>query len=127
VNCHQRGCAIHGAIIENTVVDGLATHGQLLQIWGAVFNQVVLKGKIDRLMISADVLPSVLLEEGDRQREIQAFRAADSLYYRNVEWALDISQGEFRELCLRGLPAHLVRRDPETQIVVTREKAKLQR
>ena len=53
----------------------------------------------------------------------QTFDESNAEYYRNVEWALDISQAEFEELCLRGFPVHLIRRDPETQIVMTREKA----
>jgi hypothetical protein len=40
-----------------------------------------------------------------------------------VEWALDISQGEFKELDIRGVPGKLVRRDPTTQALVLREKA----
>ena len=35
---------------------------------------------------------------------------------------MDISQGEFEEFELRGVPARLVRRDPETQVIVRLEK-----
>ncbi len=118
VNCSQRGCSIDPAIIEDVLVDGFDTHGQGVQIWGAVFNRVVLRGKIDLLMIS-----SVVDVMGDKPQVQQAFDEANAEYYRNVEWALDISQGEFKELDIRGLPARLIRRDPETQVVVTREKA----
>jgi len=118
VNCSQRGCSIDPAIIEDVLVDSLDTHRQPVQIWGAVFNRVVLRGNIDRLMIS-----SVVDVMGDKPQVQQAFDEANAEYYRNVEWALDISQGEFKELDIRGLPARLIRRDPETQIVVTREKA----
>lgn len=116
--CSQRGCTLFGAIIEDVTVSGLSTHGQLLQTWGAVFKHVTLKGKIDRLMISQAVRAG--LAEPEQQA---AFDKANSDYYRNVDWALDISQGEFKELEIRGLPSRLIRRDPETQIVVAREKA----
>jgi hypothetical protein len=118
INCSQRGSSISAAIVEDVLVDGLNTNGQLFQTWGAVFNRTVLQGKIDRVMISSAVLPGVIGPD-----EQQAFDKANTEYYRHVEWALDISKGEFKELCIRGLPGHLVRRDPETQFLVTRERA----
>lgn len=118
VNCSQRGCAVYPAIIEDVVVDGFKTHGQLLQIWGAVFNRVVLRGRIDRLMISGVV--DVMGQRPDVQR---AFDEANAEYYGHVEWAVDISQAEFKELDIRGVPARLIRRDAETQVVVTRARA----
>lgn len=120
IDCEQIGCSLYAAVVEDVVIDGLKTNGQLLQAWGAVFNRTILKGKIDRLMISSAVLPGVVT-----QGEQQAFDEASLEYYRHVEWALDISQGEFKELCIRGLPGHLIRRDPETQFLVTRERALL--
>lgn len=116
--CSQRGCTIYSGIFENVVVDGFSTNGQLVQTWGAVFNQVVLRGKIDRLMIS-----SVVEVMGDEPEVQEAFDTANAEYYRDVEWALDISDGEFKELSIKGVPAELIRRDPETQVVVKREKA----
>lgn len=118
IGCSQRGCSIDAAIIEELTVDGFTTHGQLLQTWGAVFKHVTLRGKIDRLMISQTILAGLADPE-----EQAAFDKANAEYYRHVDWALDISQGEFKELEIRSLPARLIRRDPETQIVVTREKA----
>ena len=118
INCVQRGCTLNSAIVENCLIDGLKTNGQLLQTWGAAFNKVILRGKIDRLMISSAVLPGVIGPE-----EQYAFDEANSEFYRKVEWALDISEGDFKELCIRGLPGHLIRRDPETQVQLTREKA----
>jgi len=72
-------------------------------------------------MISNDVLPPILMDEEQRKTEIQAFHDANAQYYTNIDWALDISCGEFRELDIRGIPAHLIRRDAETQFVVRRE------
>ena len=71
-------------------------------------------------MISSAVQPGVIGQEEQR-----AFDDVNTEYYRRVEWALDISKGEFKELCIRGLPGHLVRRDPDTQFLVTRERAML--
>lgn len=121
-DCSQRGCTLYSAILEDVIVDGFKTNGQLFQTFGAAFNRVVLRGKIDRLMLSNDVLPSGQLDAEDRQHEINLFREANARYYEKVDWALDISQGEFKELDIRGVPARLIRRDPETQIVVTRQR-----
>jgi len=121
IDCTENGCSIGTAIVENAFIENLKAPG-LFQTFGAVFNRVTLRGRIDRLMITNDVLPSVLMVEEDRQREIDTFRHANAKYYSHVEWALDISQGEFRELEIRGIPSRLIRRDPETQIVVTRER-----
>lgn len=118
LDCSQRGCSIYGALFENVLIDGLKTNGQLLQVWGAAFNHVVLRGKIDRLMISSIAFPGVATPE-----QQQAFDDANTDFCRRVDWALDISHGEFKELDIRGLPTHLIRRDVETQVVVTRKKA----
>jgi hypothetical protein len=118
LNCSQLGCSLRSAVVEDVVVDGLDTGGQLVQTFGAVFSRVVLRGKIGRLMIS-----SVVDLMGNEPGVQKAFDEANAEYYKSVGWALDISQGEFQELDMRGVPAHLIRRDPQTQVVVTREKA----
>jgi hypothetical protein len=118
IGCSQRGGHLGAAVVEDVLVDGFNTHGQGFQTWGAVFNRVVLRGKIDRLMISSVVAPGVADVE-----EQCAFDETNARYYEGVEWALDISQGEFRELDIRGVPSELIRRDPATQAVVTRAAA----
>lgn len=119
LDCSQRGCGLHAAIVQDVVVDGFNTKGQLFQVWGAVFNRVVLRGNIGRVMIS-----SVVDLMGERPEVQKAFDEANARYYKKVKWALDISEASFAELDIRsGIPARLIRRDPETQVVVTREKA----
>lgn len=115
--CAQRGSAVESAILENIVVDGLKTNG-LLQVWGAVFQHVTLRGKIDRLMISPAIAAGLATPAQQR-----AFDEANAAYYRDVDWAIDITEAEFQECELQGVPANLIRRDPETQVVVRREHA----
>ena len=69
------------------------------------------------------MISSVVNLLGDKPEFQKAFDEANDQYYRGVEWALDVSKASFAELDIRGLPARLIRRDPETQVVVTREKA----
>jgi hypothetical protein len=118
INCEEAGCSLKPAIVEDVLVDGLKTSG-LFQAWGAVFKHVVLKGRIGRIMISDSLFPSSDTTSAHRK----AFADANATFYSNVDWALDISEAEFEECDIRGIPARMIRRDPETQVVVTREKA----
>jgi hypothetical protein len=117
VQCEQRGCIVNGAIFDSVVVDGLKTHG-LLQTWGAVFRHVTFRGKIGRVMLSRAVASGTATQEEQR-----AFDDANARFYAGVDWAIDISQAEFEECDARGVPGALVRRDPATQVLVTRHAA----
>lgn len=117
VQCEQRGCALEAAIVEDVLVDGFKTNG-LFQTWGAVFKHVILRGTIGRIMISPAVATGTATSAQQR-----AFDDANAAYYATVDWALDISEAEFEEVDIRRVPARLIRRDPATQAVVTREKA----
>lgn len=117
IQCEQRGCTLDAAIVEAVLVDGFKTNG-LFQTWGAVFKHVTLKGKIGRVMTSSAVATAMATDKQQR-----AFDEANALYYSTVDWALDISEAEFEEGEFQGVPAHLVRRDPASQVVVKREKA----
>lgn len=115
-----KACSLRGTVVEDVLVDRLKTHG-LFQVWGCAFKHVTLKGKIGRVMFSPAVIigPQTAAENAEQQ----AFDQANAAYYAKVEWALDISGAEFQECDIRGISARLIRRDPETQVVVTREKA----
>ncbi len=117
LSCEEIGCVIDTAIIEDVVIDGLKTY-DLLQTWGAVFRHVVLKGYIGRIMISPAVATGLA-----KPREQLAFDKANSAYYSYVDWALDIREGKFYECEIQRVPAHLILRDVDTQVVITREKA----
>ena len=105
--------ALGPAVVEDVDVNGLLTGG-LCTVWGAVFRHVTLRGKCGRFLLN--------LPRPSDQRE--QFMDANRTFYEAVDWALDVSQGEFEELEIRGVPARLIRRDPETQVVVTRAKVK---
>jgi hypothetical protein len=117
INCEETACMINGAIVEETLVDGLRS-ADMFQTFGTVFKHVTLRGKIGSVMFSPLISPS----RNDSQREA-AYLEANARYYSRVDWALDISEGEFIECDLRGIPGRLIRRDSKTQALVTREKA----
>ena len=56
-------------------------------------------------------------------RQQRAFDKANEEYYSTVDWALDIREAEAEEIDIRRIPARLIRRDPESQVVITRAKA----
>jgi hypothetical protein len=115
--CQVVGSSLRCAVVEDVLVDGLKT-SDLHQAWGALFKHVTLRGKIGRLMVTPLI--------GSRHLhtpEQKAFDEQREAYYETVDWALDISEAAAVELELAGIPARLIRRDPETQAVVTRQAA----
>jgi hypothetical protein len=119
-NCSASGCFIGPAIIENSIVEGLDISKRLITT-GAVFKCVVLKGPIGRLIIGQVIPPTEIYEE-NRQKIVGWFEQANAEYYKTVDWALDISEAEFSDFNVRGIPSRLIRRDPFTQVVVKRDK-----
>lgn len=119
-NCSEKASWIFGPIIEDVMVDGLRTTG-LLITFGAVFKHVILRGKIGQIKMNAcfQVGPTGR-HELERER---AYQEANSQFYQQVDWALDISEAEFLECDIDGIPSHLIRRDPDTQVVIKRENA----
>lgn len=117
-NCCIEGVGFVGAgIVEDCIIDGLRVTKHL-QTAGTAFRHVIIKGVVDRLMITPYV------DFFKRAPEVQrSFDAANLEYYETVDWALDISGAIFKDCDIRGVPARLIRRDPETQVVLTREKA----
>jgi hypothetical protein len=118
LQCEALGCNIDTAIVHDVIIDGLKTPGHPLQTWGAVFKHVTLKGNIDRIMLSPLVSAGLA-----KPREQQAFDRANAEFYQTVDWALDISEARFYECDIRRVPADLIRRDPETQVIIRRQKA----
>ncbi len=116
-NCSANGCDIGPAILEDIQVNGLNTN-DLLIIWGALFNRVKLSGTIGKIKINHFV------HHVDRTELTQGpFDNYRNNFYNSIDWALDISEARFKGFDMRGIPARLVRRDPETQVVITRERA----
>jgi hypothetical protein len=116
VNCEQHGCSIGPAKLEDVLIDGLKTNG-LLQAWGTLLRNVTLKGKIDRIMIS------YFFDGLATEKEQKAYDVISAMYYSQVDWALDIREALFLEADLRGVPGHLILRDPDSQFLIRREIA----
>lgn len=115
--CTVAACSVTATVFEDVLVDGLKTSG-LFQTWAAVFKHVTLRGKVDRVMFSPFFHPGY--PESAFQKEVAR---ANAEFYAAADWALDIREAEFKDFDCRGVPSRLVRRDPETQVMVTRERA----
>ena len=114
--CVQHSCWIEGAIITDVSVSALSSGGDMpLFLNGCVFNHVTLSGRITALKINRSVRPGA-------PPQIQAgWDAANKDFYRSVDWALDITAAAFTSVpTFEAVPGSLIRRDPETQVLIAR-------
>jgi hypothetical protein len=116
-NCRLERCRISMVDLrfvqfEDCVVDGVRG-SMTITTSGPLFRHVTIRGSVDSLYIRPPgfgIHPDL--------RAIERHRA----YYETVDWALDISQARLARCEMPGVPGRLVRRDPATQILVTRER-----
>lgn len=107
------GCFFFDVAFENVKLHGLKSmdRGRMpLFFTNCMFRHVVISGSCCGFIS--------LFEDARR------IKVADVVkYYKRVDWALDVSKAEFTSsVPLQFVPGHLVRRDPETQVLVTRER-----
>jgi hypothetical protein len=97
--------------IEDCVVDTIRGSMEMLTD-GLLLRHVVVRGSVDSLYLRhpGRIRPDL--------RAIERHRA----FYEQVDWALDISAARLQRCEISGVPGRLVRRDPSTQILVTRER-----
>ncbi|HET6880259.1 MAG TPA: hypothetical protein VFI31_08895 [Pirellulales bacterium] len=114
IDCIIDGGLLGPAIVEDVLIRNL-TSTDTLFTRGMIFKHVTLSGRMGELVI----LP--LYEGDDGPKEgVNTINRANHDYYREIDWAIDISNLECIECDIRCIPARLVRRDIETQAVVTR-------
>jgi len=107
-------------VLSNVTISNLKTN-DLFIVWCPYLNQVKLSGEIGKMKVNAAADTSTVGPMNkDKQRPFDDYRKQ---FYANVEWALDISEARFKEFGIRGVPARLIRRDPESQVLITRERA----
>jgi hypothetical protein len=116
-NCSMNGCGTGPLIASEVRVSNLKTN-DLLILWCPYLDRVTFSGVIGKLKINATARPSTYNNE--RQKPFEDYRRQ---FYANVEWALDIRDARFKGFDFRGIPGHLVRRDPESQLLIKRERA----
>jgi len=119
LNCGHIGSGMDAAVLEDVIVDGWRNEGRIpLFAWACVFKHVSLRGRITAIKLTDGPAPSWVSRRPDD------WSAANRAYYAQVDWALDIREAKFTSAPeLHFIPGSLIRRDPETQALVTREQA----
>jgi hypothetical protein len=109
--CRMEGCQAAGVYFEDVTVDTLRLL-DLHLLSGCVFKHVTLRGKIGPLMA---IPPSPMWPS---RSELTAGAAEK---YKDVDWALDISEAIFYDADFFYVPGDLIRRDENTQVLLRRE------
>jgi hypothetical protein len=80
-DCKAESCDAHGAVFDECVVDGLRTN-RLHMVTGCAFRHVILRGNISQFLVRGS----------SAGRDDDALDRANAAFYRQVDWALDISE-----------------------------------
>ncbi|MFR9800603.1 hypothetical protein ACL02U_32610 [Streptomyces sp. MS06] len=99
---------------ENVHVDRMTTTS-MIHLAACVFQCVKLSGSVGSVMTTP---PSHSISAEARSLFAESIKEQ----YRDIEWALDISEAEFVSADFYYVPGDLVRRDEETQFLLHREK-----
>ena len=116
-DCTAEASRIGGAVIDEVLVEGLTTNG-IFRLTAPALRHVTLRGQIEEILVHPAIWPGPATPEQQR-----GFDEANAAFYSEVDWALDITEAEFGAVEIQGVPARLVRRDPDSQVVVRRENA----
>jgi len=117
-NVKNSSCGIETAKFEACYVHNLTRQGKIpLFMWGCVYSEVSLSGKIGAIKMNRSV------GAGEAAKADQAaWDRATKDFYAGVDWALDISSAKFAgSVSFEAIPGDKIRRDPETQVLVTRQ------
>jgi hypothetical protein len=121
VRCHVSASDLGAVIAEDCLVDTIWFHRGMWgsqMIAGCALRHVTIRGNVSG---GLEFLAAGLYQP-DAERA--ALLAANGAYYADVDWALDISDARFTSVSFvrSDIPARLIRRDPATQVVVTRRR-----
>lgn len=118
--CMMRSCEVVATFVgpasfEECVVEDLKTNG-LFALFGTLFSKVVIRGRSGEMKLNREAH----LVDHKTNATFDAIRRS---HYEAVDWALDLREAKPTLLELSGIPARAILRDPDSQLVVTRERA----
>lgn len=122
-NTNAYSAYLEGVIIEDVTVDTTQAGKAPLFLRGNAYRHVTLKGRIGPTEIRGKMFPSLNLPREEQERVKTEWDRVNAVYYETVDWALDITEAVYGSLSISGVPARLIRRNPENSAVVTRERA----
>lgn len=111
--CRVERCSAQGVFFDEITVDTLK-FAQLHQFYGCVFRHVTLRGKITGTVMAIGPHASLPNRPDHLAGIVQR--------YKDVDWALDISEALFTDADFYYVPGHLIRRDESTQFLLERER-----
>jgi hypothetical protein len=115
VQCHISTLVLDDVLIRDLKIER-GGRGNMLIVWAALFQRVTLAGHVGSLKINLEPRPLAKMP-----RWFEFYKR----FYSSVDWAIDIRDTDFKlGMEFHWVPGSLVRRDPETQVLVTREKLK---
>lgn len=114
--CYSVNSSVGPCEFEDVFIHDLKTNPILL-IWSSFFRRVTLSGKIGKMNINAE--PWGFCTDID---VLSRFSNARAEFYGATDWAIDISQARFLDFNCRGVPFDLIRRDPETQVILCKDE-----
>ncbi|MCU0657171.1 MAG: hypothetical protein MUF64_18500 [Polyangiaceae bacterium] len=116
IDCSNFNSQIGPCYLDDVRVENLKT-GDLMLVWAPMLTHVTLAGKTGSIKIN-----EFIRRPGITPSQEEAWRALRRAHHAQVDWALDISAVRPLGLEIAGVPAAKIRRDPETQVVVTRAR-----
>jgi hypothetical protein len=123
LRCHVTASELPPVVAEDCIVDTVWLHRG---IWGP---QVLRGWAFRHVVIRGNITGSLALTPGPSWPGLRAtsdatsdpYVVANRRFYEAVDWALDISEARFTSVEFgSGIPASLIRRDPETQVILRR-------
>ena len=113
--CSAINSMIRPCVFEDVLVEDLSTNPILL-VWASFFRRVTLRGKIGK--INLNLVPEAFCTDA---AILDQFAQARAAFYAETDWALDISEAKLLGLRCEGVPLHLIRRDPQTQVILDKQ------
>jgi hypothetical protein len=113
--CKSGPFECHGVRFVDVAVEN-PTNRPRLNPLGCLFQHVTIHGTFGTVRIEPSNSRGPSLPDD--------FAEAAKKFYEGVDWALDISDAKINDCVLTYVPGHLVRRDPETQLLIHKDRVR---
>ena len=124
VRCNVEDFDVGPVILEDVVLDHLhvATKSHLgHDLGGMACNRVTIRGDVPYLLFNPVGLFWGPPWDRSTRRQYDLVEHQNQVFYSQVAWALDIREARFSSFEMKpGIPADLIRRDAEDQVIVRR-------